>query len=172
MYFGRVSVKRQCIVTIVVIKRQQGIRRKAYKLVEIVEKPRNIDSPASLYSYFVFPSNCFDVPCMISPRDSKLTRDSLPLYIYIYIYKVSFYSIFFSLFSFLFSALLSYLIFVTDHILEPIKLALFTRRPIQFLFERSRQIAFDFFYSRFSREPRKIISQLSPKLAYRREMSG
>lgn len=134
MYFGRVSVKRQCIVTIVVIKRQQGIRRKAYKLVEIVEKPRNIDSLASLYSYFVFPSNCFDVPCMISPRDSKLTRDSLPLYIYIYI----FIKFRFIRFSFLFSPFSFRLYFL---ILSSSRITYWNRSNLRYL----RDARFNFF---------------------------
>lgn len=112
----------------------------SYKFVEIVEKPRNIDPPPSPV-LFVFSSNCFDVffDHMISPRDSKLTRD----YIYIYKFNISFYSIFF------FVRL--YFIFVADHILKNRSNLLRYLRDARFnLFERSRQIPSDLFYSRSS----------------------
>lgn len=125
------------------------------KFVEIVEKPRNIDPPPSPV-LFVFSSNCFDVffDHMISPRDSKLTRD----YIYIYINLIFRFIRFSFLFGFTLSlSLITY--WKTDQtycVIYETPDSIFSKGRV-----RSRLTCFILVL----REPfssRKIIKQLSP----------
>lgn len=115
-------------------------RRWSYKLVEIVEKTEEYRSPSILIL-----SYSLSIVSMFSmwSRDSKLTRDTLCIYIYIF---VKFLFIRFCFFFFDFT--LSYL-YRWSRIEKSIKLALFTRRPIQsfrkMASDRVRLVLFPFF---------------------------
>lgn len=117
-------------------------RRWSYKLVEIVEKTEEYRSPSILIlSYSLAIVSMFSM----WSRDSKLTRDTLCIYIYIFI-KFPFIR-----FCFFFSTLL-YLIFIADHVLKNRSNLRYLRDARFNLLERWRQIASDLFYSRSSRE--------------------
>lgn len=146
MYFGRVSVKRQCIVTMVINRqgREDSMEDDGrINLSRSWKKPRNIDPPRFLFFRILFQL----FRCSLCDLVTRNLRVTLCIYIYTYICKVSFYSILF----FFFSTLL-YLIFIADHVLKNRSNLRYLRDARFNLLERWRQIASDFFYSRSSRE--------------------
>lgn len=133
MYFDQVSVKRQCIVTMEdsMVGRISLSRSWKNRGISILPPPLSSSYSPPIVSM-----------CSLITWSRHVTRN-LHVTIYIYKFNISFYSIFF------FVRL--YFIFVADHILKNRSNLLRYLRDARFnLFERSRQIPSDLFYSRSS----------------------
>lgn len=142
MYFGRVSVKRQCIVTMVINRqgREDSMEDDGrINLSRSWKKPRNIDPPRFLFFRILFQL----FRCSLCDLVTRNLRVTLCIYIYIFV-KFSFIRFCFFFLDFT----LSYL-YRWSRIEKPIKLALFTRRPIQsfrkMASDRVRLVLFPFF---------------------------